>query len=283
MSFNKNEYILCNEEEHVFALGEYLKLIEKINKSESEEHSFPESKMWYRGQSNYNWHLIPKIQRIKKKNGDKITEKELREYERGFSTRFQIKASQMLREHPDFDNYPAWLTLMRHHEVPTRLLDWSLSPLVALYFAIEEHKMQNDACVWVLNPRALNECEHVNKGDRNPYVYTMAHRTVHKLISSAFKKEDNEKDKICACYPIEHYGRVYNQQSAFTVHNTLRVLDTLDNIYEKNILYKVIIPRECIPKLKEQLKMCNFTQSYMYPDLDHLSNEVCEKYNNITF
>ncbi len=249
---------------------------------------------WYRGHADASWELLPKIQR-----GFNGADEELFRKERFYTNDFQARASIFKSPKPKLNEYANWLTLMQHYGLPTRLLDWSRSPLVALYFAVsEETEIEKDACVWVLTPGKLNELERLEKSSQvddkeydNTFIYNMEHKTVSTMIYTAFKRwelSDNKKaitpedkkfdyrfktlrDKIVACYPTESDSRVYNQLAAFTVHNSTRKLEDICN---DKTLMKIIIPHEFKQTLLYELRVCGITDSYIYPDLEHLAKEL---------
>ena len=65
--------------------------------------------------------------------------------------RFQQQALHHLRNPPAIDDSGGWLALMQHDGAPTRLLDWTMSPYVALYFAVADEPQEARSAVWGLD------------------------------------------------------------------------------------------------------------------------------------
>jgi len=106
--------------------------------------------LWYRGHRMASWDVLPSIRR-----GDSIPE------ERNLTNRFRSRAAIRYSATPEYDASAGWLSLMQHYGLPTRLLDWTRSPLVAAYFALEQDmprgsSRNDDAVLWVLWPHLLN-------------------------------------------------------------------------------------------------------------------------------
>lgn len=102
--------------------------------------------LWYRGQKDASWRLIPGAFRDDRWQFS----------EREVLLRFKLHAPALLQDCPDLEDYRKWLPLMQHYGVPTRLLDWSISPLIALFFAVNHHPADTDAAIFMLNPWKWN-------------------------------------------------------------------------------------------------------------------------------
>lgn len=130
------------KELEIYDFGTYVEVITQIDAEQ-------QYRMWFRGQSDYSWGLVPSVQR---KDGMG------KNYEQYISTNFMIHTMRLNPNAPQRYDRASWLTLMQHYGLPTRLLDWSESPLVALYFALSsDEDAKTDAAVWVLNPMRLNK------------------------------------------------------------------------------------------------------------------------------
>ncbi len=70
---------------------------------------------------------------------------------------FTSKAHLYTSHLPSEDDHLSWIAAMQHHGVPTRLLDWTYSPYVALFFAVANQGEEDRAGVWAIHTSPLNE------------------------------------------------------------------------------------------------------------------------------
>ena len=79
-------------------------------------------------------------------------------FEQNLALQFMSRAPMRHANCPAHRDYAAWLFLMQHYRVPTRLLDWTESALFATFFAVED-KSSPVGELWVLNPVVLNQTQ----------------------------------------------------------------------------------------------------------------------------
>ena len=101
----------------------------------------------FRGQSDAAWPLETTLERVRVSRG--IPRREVAQIEGGLIRRFKRQYHLHSADPPREDDYVEWLALMQHHGAPTRLLDWTYSFFVAVFFAVEGGR--TPAAVWALN------------------------------------------------------------------------------------------------------------------------------------
>lgn len=214
--------------------------------------------LWWRGQSNYDWTLQPSIGRSRGGYS----------YEHDKNLYFMMRAPSRCNSTPAEDDLLGWLFLMQHNKLPTRLLDWTESPLIASFFAVEQEKYKNkDGALFALCPYKLNKSQfgrHVVFSPISEYAKDSA--------LPAFDRKKVDNDKILGISPREQNLRVMNQMSAFTMHAKDMILDEMPDNDE--YLVKIRIKATAKQILLKQINTLGIRKLNLFPELEYLAEYI---------
>ena len=232
-------------------------LIEAVHQA-SEKFS-SELGFWWRGHGQEAWSLVAPVHREKRSD----------RYEKNIAIRFYNRALTRHSRCPAADDFPGWLSFMQHYGLPTRLLDWSESPLIAAFFVANNPKRASEpGALWVLEPSLLNEAEGMPKGIKVP-----GSKDVAQLYQPPFR-DVKEVDRIAAVLVPEQDIRMLVQLGTHTIHGSDRALE--NHKHRQRFLMKWVVPAAAKPRLRTELSMLGIRTSTVFPDLEHLSKELSE-------
>lgn len=227
------------------------------------------SPRWFRGSGNHpKYRLEPTL--LRHKDVVAATKDPLK-LEQQLKARFLQTSAPFLSVPPatDFD----WLFLQQHYGVPTRLLDWTENPFIALYFALSSSAKDDDACVWMLDPIAWNKLALNNAQlDRIP----------DPTMPQAMQFLKNPGDDFSPSDPIAIFGnhtnpRITAQRGTFVMFcKSAEPMET--KAYAEKCLKCFKVSAEHKPAMYETLLSIGYTHSVVYPDLSGLGAEIKTSY-----
>ena len=255
-----------------------------------------DQEIWYRGQCKASYSLSPSLYRPE--NAGFI------DIEPSMISRFAALATPLVQR--EYDPWE-WYFLARHYHVPTRLLDWTESLLVAARFALSEYcsvipdRLALDTarrqpggsesfgdespCIWLLEAGDLN---YFSRGEDTPFV-PGGDRT------KPYLPDEIKEGAADSCFPIAILPRRSNprlnaQRGMFTVHGfDRRPLNEIssgvpdsggENRNGGFLLAKILLNRGRLPHLVHELDAAGIDRFSLFPDLDRVGEQVCWEYKH---
>jgi hypothetical protein len=255
----------------VRSLPEYLEMIEEAQRRV--RHS-----LWYRGCCVAKHKLLPSLYR----HANLTSAEQLADLERRLMVRFRQRSIPYHTRSLSDD----WDTLffMQHYGIPTRLLDWTENPLIALHFALMGARRsqtsggrvtyESQAAIWMLDPVEWNH-------------HALKHMSFDSGVLSpgdeAIKgygptpKFSGMHNQPVALYGAHNSARIVAQQGVFTIFG--RESKPMEQVFRDDdfpvkCLTQFIIPRSVISRMRTSLLNHGITESVVFPDLEGLAREI---------
>ena len=175
-----------------------------------------------------------------------------------------------------------WLVLARHHGLPTRLLDWTLSPFVAMHFATADTaRYDSDGVIWCVNTvqvhRRLPVVLQAELKREGSYVFTV--EMLSNVSQSLRSFDELSKEEFVLFFePPSANERIINQFALHSVISSSRArLHEILSRYTES--YKrVIIPSSLKWEIRDKLDQANINERVMFPGLDGLCKWLARHY-----
>ncbi|MFB3902995.1 MAG: FRG domain-containing protein [Acidobacteriota bacterium] len=176
------------------------------------------------------------------------------------------------------------LVIAQHHGLPTRLLDWTYSPLVAANFATLGSHPGPNRVIWKLNWKQVHE--HFKLRPIAFLVQDLDRVLNEKGISSPWDlfNASGTGDSAFACMlePPALDSRIVAQSATFTLcsDKTKSFDQILCEHGLQSALRRFIIPRDRIDLIRDQLDLCGMDERRLFPDLDGVAAEMKRYYSS---
>jgi FRG domain len=223
---------------------------------------------WFRGQANATWRLQAKLYRIFQTPNDETIL---------MSERHMVQDFRLMSASIRGDESPAELYfLQQHYGMPTRLLDWTTNPLIALYFACESHlenKIEQDGKVFMLDAQGVTK---TFQQDKEVFGIATDHRPEFKqwmdFIVGWNKNLTGLFEESFPVRPTHFDRRISLQQGVFTFH------PPNEKIFDRPEISAFMVPADKKGEMRLELRNLNINRFTVFGDLPNLSLYLQEAY-----
>lgn len=225
----------------------------------------------FRGMDDASWKLQTTLMRL---GGD------FTQVERALLRNFRKYAPNAVVEQDSVWN---WLALAQHHGLPTRVLDWTFSPLVAVHFAVwkPEH-MAKDGAVWMVDARSVRAHfpPRIRAILQREYAAGLDVRMLASEIASLEQLDSLSNEPFALFFePPSIDARIANQGGNLSVLSDPRLAFD-DWLAERGVrAIKLVIPAALKWEVRDKLDHCNVNERVLFPGLDGLSEWLKRYYS----
>lgn len=201
----------------------------------------------------------------------------------GASDRVESHILRNFRKYAARDTSPGdsdwnWLSVAQHHGLPTRLLDWTNSPYVALHFATADPRCYDaPGAVWCVDYAAAHELlpaelrREIRAHEAGLFTTGMLGRIAYTLEDFDRCVSGGAQTAPLFFEPPSLDERIVNQSAVFSAMPGASA-SLHDWLGEHPELYrKVIIPAGLKWRIRDHLDQANVTERVLFPGLDGLS------------
>lgn len=224
--------------------------------------------VWFRGQSVAGWRLIPSLARDDRHLA----------VEQALRKRFMQNAVPHLTPVPSSEW--EWMFTMQHHRAPTRLLDWSESPLAALYFVVSDaENAKRDGAVWCLDPLALNaEARIANFRFANEIPAFGVDEVLNSYLPSRVDGSPSTQSPVAIMGPRNN-ARMAAQLGVFTINH--RDHTPIESIGAGKHAWRWVVPSAAKKDIRRELELLGITALTLFPELDRVADVARELLNDL--
>ena len=229
------------------------------------------SRFAFRGLSNVNYRLETSLIRL---GGDYV------KLERHLLRNFKKYAHRSVVER---DSLWHWLSVAQHFGLPTRILDWTYSPFIAMHFATASiDKFDTDGVIWAVNyvkahellPRCLRDMLEVEGAN------VMTLQLLSESINSLNDLDALAGGKVVVFFePPSIDDRIVNQYAFCSVISDPSMV--LDDWLEMHpaLARKIVIPAALKWEIRDKLDQANVNERVLFPGMDGLSRWLKRHYS----